>query len=151
MARPAASTSDLPILRSRPATDAYLALGAAAFLLAAHLLTPDPSGVGTHRQILPVPCFFLALTHIPCPGCGLTTSVTWAAHGRLDRSFACHYLGPFLYFAGWLILIWSIGAAAFGLPSATHLFRRRGFLIALLVLYLGAWIVRLSIVFLTRS
>ena len=147
----AASTSDLPILRSRRATDAYIALGAAAFLLAAHLLTPDPSGFGTHRQLIPIPCIFLLVTHIPCPGCGLTTSVTWTAHGRLDLAFHSHYLGPFLYFAGWIILIWSILAAALGFPSATHLFRRRSFLVALLILYLGAWIVRLSLLFLARS
>jgi hypothetical protein len=133
------------VVRPRQLTDAYIAAGAAAFLLAAHLLTPDPAGYGTHQHLLPIPCYWRVVTHIPCPGCGLTTSVVWTAHRRLDRAFECHYLGPFLYFSGWLILIWSLVAAAVGVPSPARLLSRRKFLIALVVLYLGAWIVRLSV------
>jgi hypothetical protein len=51
-------------------------------------IQPDPRGFGTHEQLGMAPCQFLAWTGIPCPGCGVTTSVTLAAHGHFAQSFA---------------------------------------------------------------
>lgn len=51
-------------------------------------ITPDPRGYGTHEQLGLAPCHFLAWTGIPCPGCGVTTSVALAMHGRFAASFA---------------------------------------------------------------
>jgi Protein of unknown function (DUF2752) len=145
MAQSADSTSQLAVARSGRLTDAYIAAGCVFFLVAAHLLTPSPSGFGTHEEIIPVPCPWRAMTGVPCPGCGLTTSVTWTAHGRLDRAFACHYLGPFVYVAGWVMLAWSLLALGFGVPSPTKYLSRRRFLQVLVTIYLGAWIVRLTV------
>jgi len=44
------------------------------------LLTPSPSGYGTHEQLGLPACMALDWFHTPCPGCGVTTSVTWFAH-----------------------------------------------------------------------
>jgi len=52
---------------------------ASLLLLVARLLQPAPERVGTHLQIGLPPCAFLHLTGIPCPSCGLTTSVAHAA------------------------------------------------------------------------
>lgn len=146
MAQTSASASELAVVHHRRITDVYIATGAIIFLVAAHLLTPDPTGFGTHQQILPIPCLFLTITHLPCPGCGLTTSCTWMAHGNLRRAFHCHYLGPFVYIAGWVILIWSLLALTMGVSSPALFFRRPRVLQVLLVIYLGAWFVRLSLI-----
>jgi hypothetical protein len=50
-------------------------------------IQPDPRGFGTHEQLGMSPCHFLAFTGLPCPGCGVTTSVALAAHGSFAQSF----------------------------------------------------------------
>ena len=61
---------------------------AAAVLVLGILIDPDPRGFGTHEKLGMAPCHFLAWTGFPCPGCGVTTSVSLAAHGRFAESFA---------------------------------------------------------------
>lgn len=51
-----------------------------AVIVTARILTPDPSGHGTHTQLGLPPCGFLVLTGCPCPGCGLTTAFSHMAH-----------------------------------------------------------------------
>lgn len=43
-------------------------------------LSPDPSGMGTHRQLGLGGCTILTLTGVPCPMCGMTTTFTHLAH-----------------------------------------------------------------------
>lgn len=62
-------------------------LGALALIVLGLWITPDPRGFGTHEQLGMPPCHFLAWTGIPCPGCGVTTSVSLAAHGDFTASF----------------------------------------------------------------
>jgi hypothetical protein len=50
-------------------------------------MQPSPAGVGTHEQLGLRACGWLAATGKPCPTCGMTTAVSWAAHGDLVRSF----------------------------------------------------------------
>ena len=54
------------------------------------------------------PCPFLAITGLPCPGCGLTRSVLALMHGHAADSLRWHAFGPLL-FAG---LVTSLAAAA---------------------------------------
>ena len=119
---------------------------AAAILLTAHLLPPDPRGFGTHVRVLPLPCPFHALTGLPCPGCGLTTAFCLAARGRWTDAAAAHYLGPAGYVATWVVLFWSIlGTLGFTKGPARYI-DRPGVLWVLAALMLGAWIVRLAVV-----
>ena len=37
-----------------------------------------------------VPCFIRALTHIPCPGCGMTRAYTSLLHGDIAGAFQLH-------------------------------------------------------------
>ena len=67
--------------------------GSAAILGVGRVLTPNPSGVGTHEQLGLPPCMFLKLTGIPCPSCGLTTSVAYAAHLQFGASFMAQPFG----------------------------------------------------------
>lgn len=81
-------------------------------LLTAGLLTPDPSGAGTHRQLgLPECSFQLMFAGTPCPSCGMTTSWSHLMRGQIVQSaranigglllglaaFAC---GPWLFMSG---------------------------------------------------
>jgi hypothetical protein len=61
---------------------ALIPLGFAAVVVLGVLVEPDPRGFGTHEKLGFAPCRFLALTGLPCPGCGVTTSIAHAA--RLD-------------------------------------------------------------------
>lgn len=72
----------------------FLTIGtlALAVLLTARFLEPSPAGVGTHQQLGLPPCPFLTMTTIPCPLCGLTTSISLAARGTV---FAALLVQPF--------------------------------------------------------
>lgn len=61
---------------------AVLAAAALAVLITAALIRPDPSGMGTHRQLGLPPCGWLASTGYPCPTCGMTTSFSAAANAK---------------------------------------------------------------------
>jgi len=65
-------------------------------ILTAWCLTPRSCGYGTHRQLGLPGCSFLARTGLPCPSCGLTTSVSAAVHGRLGLALRAHPFGPVL-------------------------------------------------------
>jgi len=67
-----------------------------ALLAVAAMLTPSPSGAGTHRQLALPGCSFLQRTGWPCPTCGMTTSVSAAAHGRLGMAWKAHPAGAVL-------------------------------------------------------
>jgi hypothetical protein len=57
--------------------------GFGILLLLGLCLTPDPRGYGTHTQLWLPECKTIEWWGVPCPGCGVTTSVCLAAHGRL--------------------------------------------------------------------
>lgn len=63
------------------------------------ILTPDPSGHGTHTQLGMPPCPSVLLFDRPCPGCGLTTSFTAFLQFDFATAFRAHALGPLMYLA----------------------------------------------------
>ncbi|MFB9315399.1 DUF2752 domain-containing protein [Nocardioides plantarum] len=71
-----------------PVTTVLVAAGAAAALGAAFWISPD------HVEDGPVICPFRRLTGLPCPGCGLTRSWVYLAHGQWHDSVAAHPFGP---------------------------------------------------------
>lgn len=64
-----------------------VAVGGVAGIGVAFLLSPE------HIEDGPVLCPFRALTGLPCPGCGLTRSWVYAAHGWWQESFAANAFG----------------------------------------------------------
>jgi hypothetical protein len=76
---------------------AVAGLGCWAVLGIAAWLRPDPRGFGSHQQLGLPPCSFEAVTHVPCPGCGLTTSFANMAHGHVLVAFGAHLMGPLLF------------------------------------------------------
>ena len=68
---------------------------------------PDPRGFGTHEQLGLAPCRTMDVVGIPCPGCGVTTSVSLLWHGELWASFLNQ---PFGFLLGLLVPLASLGA-----------------------------------------
>ena len=60
--------------------------GIAALLVLGLFVDPDPRGFGTHEKLGLPACKMMEWWHVPCPGCGVTTSVSLAAHGRFWAS-----------------------------------------------------------------
>lgn len=117
------------------------------FLIVAGLsavLKPSPLGMGTHRSLGLPDCLFLHWTGIPCPGCGLTTSFAWMAHGAWQKAFAVHPLGPFLFLAFGLAAILAAFEFFGHSTPLSALARGKGLAWAYvaLVLYVGTWAYR---------
>ena len=72
-------------------------------LLACVHLGPSPS-------LLRIPCFFKALTHLPCPSCGMTRC--WEALGRLEwaQALRMHPAMAAGYFLLWAYVPYAAGA-----------------------------------------
>jgi hypothetical protein len=60
-------------------------------------LHPDASGHGTHTQLGLSPCPSMLFFDRPCPGCGLTTSISAFLHLKFGLAFSAHPLGPIAY------------------------------------------------------
>ena len=87
-------SSSMPASAATRLGGAMTALVCGAILLTAGLLTPDPTGHGTHEQLGLPSCSFMARTGYPCPTCGMTTSVAAAVRGRLAGAFKANAFGP---------------------------------------------------------
>lgn len=70
------------------------------------LLTPSPTGHGTHQQLGLPPCPSVLAFNRPCPGCGLTTSFTAFLHGDFVSAWNANPFGPLFY------LLWTASAFA---------------------------------------
>lgn len=68
-------------------------------LVVAAVLSPSSEAVSIFGVDVPVMCGFRNMTGYGCPGCGLTRSFTFMAHGSPWEAFQMNYLGPFLFLA----------------------------------------------------
>lgn len=120
---------------------AAVGVGCVIILSLARVLTPSPTGVGTHEQLGIPACVFLKVTGWRCPSCGLTTSFAYAAHLRFVEAFLAQPFGFFLF----LLVCLSIPVALFlsvkRVPIENLLYGRfsNAVLYTLLFLYLAAW------------
>ncbi|MCA9106937.1 MAG: DUF2752 domain-containing protein [Planctomycetales bacterium] len=101
-------------------------------LILAATLSPNPDGVGTHRQLripfvagaeegLPA-CSFLVAFGKPCPSCGMTTSWAWLMKGNLWASASANIGGTLLGLSAlaatpWLLVSGLIGRFWPGMPN----------------------------------
>jgi hypothetical protein len=120
--------------------------GLLALAIAALALTPSPTGHGTHCQLGFPPCLAIWAFGVPCPGCGVTTSVVLAAHGELAASLANQPFGFAVFLGVVAFAIWALVAQLTGRDlslDARHL-NRAGVWIPVAVLLLAAWVYKLA-------
>ena len=88
--------SEFPIgRRGRWILGLWSVLLIAAFSVAVSL-EPDPRGYGTHRALGLPPCSFQFLLGIPCPSCGMTTSIAHFVRGQFLASAQANVAGLLL-------------------------------------------------------
>lgn len=111
------------------------------------LLEPDPRGHGTHEQLGLEPCEFLQLTGLPCPGCGVTTSLALLVRGRIGTALAVQPLGPVLALALCAAACWGLGRHLRGHDLAREFARLRwGWLASFAcAAVLSAWAYKLAV------
>lgn len=93
-------------------------------------------------------CMFQIITHRPCPGCGMTRAMLLLSRGDVPGSFRMHPLGIALA-ALYLGTVWgTVVAIARGGDPVARFLERRGvkLTLAMLIAFLGLWIVRAWIV-----
>ena len=105
--------------------------------------TGEPLTQGTHMQLGLPPCNFLVMSGIPCPSCGMTTSISLLAHGDLVPAWRANSAGVVLGLLGLVAMLWCLLA---GVGGRLWWFTRleNGLLAALfvsLVVTLGRWLV----------
>ena len=89
-------------------TRLWLAVSAVGLLIGfaiAACLTPDPSGQGTHQQLGLPPCSVQIWLGVPCPSCGLTTSITHVMHGELAAAYRVQPVGVVVALAAAIALV----------------------------------------------
>lgn len=50
------------------------------------------------------PCVFKAVLGIPCPGCGVSTSISFLMHGNWQASISTHAFGP-IFLLGLILVL----------------------------------------------
>jgi hypothetical protein len=110
-------------------------------LITAARLTPNPNGLGTHRELGLDQCAFLERTGLPCPSCGMTTSFAWFARGNLLASIYVQPMGAMLAALSGM-MVWAgayIAITARPVHRLLSAMRPRYHVIPLLVLAVLAW------------
>ena len=117
-----------------------------ALLLIARLLRPSVDGIGTHRQLGLPPCAFLHFTCIPCPSCGLTTSVAHAARLHFYESVITQPFGLVVFISAVLGIPLSIYFIYRRVPwSNLNRLRGRNLVIYLMIaLFILSWLYKIA-------
>jgi len=94
---PARAIGPAPALRRVERLLVTLAGGVlVALLVTAARLTPNPRGMGTHRQLGLPPCTIVQWFGIRCPSCGMTTSWAHLLRGHVASAFRANAGGALL-------------------------------------------------------
>jgi len=144
----APSKPEPPVAEQRPARLAGLltAIPCWAILVVGLSLTPRAKGDGTHTQLGLPECKTMVIDGVPCPTCGMTTSISAAAHGDFAESARANVFGTVLFFA-----LVGFGTAAviqtvFGTDILGRIFHRRVWLFVgiLITGILVGWAIKLA-------
>lgn len=109
-------------------------------------LEPDPRGWGTHEQLGFRPCWPMTHWNVPCPGCGVTTAVALAAHGRVLDSLRAQPFGLVLLAGMLTATLWALAGHLCGRDLHAELPRLpwKAFAKVLAWLALLAWLYTLA-------
>ncbi|MBM4052183.1 MAG: DUF2752 domain-containing protein [Planctomycetes bacterium] len=114
MAATAQSTIDARLSPSERLTSLVVGLVAAAPVIVAAFLRPDPSGIGTHVQLGIPTCTWPTALGITCPSCGMTTAFAHAAAGDLLASIRTQPMGFLLAVLATAVAMLGVLGAATG-------------------------------------
>ncbi len=126
---------------------AIVLAGCLAILGLAVWLTPDPSGVGTHRQLGFPTCGLLLTTGLPCPTCGMTTAFALVVRGRLLAALNAQPFGAMLALATMVGAVLAAAAVWTGRARRVNWYRiRPGWTVFGVLLFLGlAWVYKICV------
>lgn len=93
---------------------ALLAAPSLVVLVLAYGLAPSPSGHGTHRQLALPECSFRVHRGLPCPSCGMTTSMARMAHADVLGAWRAQPFGVVLFPVTVLVAAVAVGELATG-------------------------------------
>ncbi|MDP6407923.1 MAG: DUF2752 domain-containing protein [Planctomycetota bacterium] len=124
-------------------------LSIVAMLALALFVEPDERGFGTHEQLGMLPCRSMDWFGVPCPGCGVTTSVALAVQGRPLDSIANQPFGFLTALFLPVFFLWSLRVHFSGgdLYAALASRRARPLLVGGLAALVAAWIYKIWLVF----
>jgi hypothetical protein len=129
---------------------ALLALAPAAWIGLVVLglwVAPDPRGYGTHEQLGLRGCAAMELLGVPCPGCGVTTSVALAVRGQPVAAAGTQPFGLLVLLLAALYPLWAIAVHRRGEDLASALAElvttRRA--LAFAAAMLAAWVYKLFV------
>jgi hypothetical protein len=111
-------------------------------------LEPDPRGHGTHEQLGFQPCYPMAHWNVPCPGCGVTTSLALLVRGRGLEALRTQPLGPGLALVLASSLVWVLVLHVRERDAALEVRRRnwKGLARVLIALSVLAWLYKTAAV-----
>jgi hypothetical protein len=99
-------------------------IGVVVFLLAASIDPYEATGkaktFGVHQQLGLPPCIMLEFLGVPCPSCGMTTSVSLVVHGDPVAAWQANMVGVFLSAGGGWAVAW-LALLAAGMPRRDRL------------------------------
>jgi hypothetical protein len=106
-----------------------------------------PLLVATHRQLGLPPCTFYAVTRLPCPSCGMTSSFALLAHGDPWNSLKANAVGTLLALFCLALIPWNLVCASRAhwiriVPSERLLTR---LVLGFIGLMVGRWLVVLGL------
>jgi hypothetical protein len=118
------------------------------FVVLALWIRPDPRGFGTHEQLGLPACKMMEWTGIPCPGCGVTTSVALFGHGRFLAALHNQPLGFLVGIAIPVCAAWTSARHWMGRDLAHDLkfLGLRSIVIAGLTVIALCWLYKLALV-----
>jgi hypothetical protein len=113
-------------------------------------LNPYPNGrehpntMGTHTQFGLPPCSFQKYMGVPCPSCGMTTSISLFAHGDILNSLYANCAGTLLAAFCLLFIPWAFVSAVRGRPWG--ILSMEDVLMRFIVCLVGVMLIRWGIV-----
>jgi hypothetical protein len=125
---------------------AFVAL--ALFVALGFLVHPDERGFGTHEQLGLPSCKLMDWTGVPCPGCGVTTSVAFASRGHVLDALRTQPFGLVVALTIVALPVWALALHLSGQDLYRALQSRRAVKVglALAVLLAIGWIYKLIVV-----
>jgi hypothetical protein len=88
-------------------------------------------------------CFFHWITHLDCPGCGLSRSFISISHGHLIQAVRFNALGPLVYLFFAIAMVRCFLPLREGNPSLLPTFESRWSYFLFAILFWGQWILKL--------